>query len=80
MNVQAVVICTAGLGDRGICPEGMTQSSTSAYMLVPDAPMGVSEFDPGTAGQYFAFSLSITVAIYFVAFGCGLIFRIIKNA
>lgn len=80
MNVQSVVICTPGVGERGACPEGMMQSTASAYVLMPDMPMGTSDFDAGTAGQFFAFSLSLTVALYFVAYGCGLIFRIIKNA
>lgn len=80
MGVQTVAICVPGVGDRGVCPEGMSQSSASAYVLVPDVSAAAEEFDAGKAGQFFALSFSLTVALYFVAYGCGLIFRIVKSA
>lgn len=82
-TVQTLVVCVAGSGNQGPCPDGYTQSVTQAYVVASSNgalfDAAASPFDPVQAGEFWGFAFASTVWLYLTALGCGVLYRRVKG-
>ena len=84
-TVQTVVVCVPGSsGVQGACPAGQVESVPQAYLVAPSEAgrfdLMAEPFDPATAGQYFGFAFASTCFVYLLAWGAGMVIKMVKSA
>lgn len=79
------LVCQDGASSvSDVCPSGQQPVPVEAILITPAEAEQLYQltqpFDAALAAQYFAFAFATTVAMYLLAFGAGLVIKMVKQA